>query len=166
MRRRSSGSTRNRPSLNVRSPNEVDAERVSADVAIIGSGAAGSVLAQRLLEAGRQVTVLEGGRHVDPRDFSEDERVQFSTLFSDGGMQMSTRRALPGAAGASASAAAPSINNAVCFDLPDTSLERWNDPDGLDAGIDPDRLAAVVRKRCARSSRSRARRTRRSSAAA
>ena len=35
-----------------------------------------------------------------------------------------------------ASAAPTVVNNAVCFDLPDHVLERWNDPDGLDAGLD------------------------------
>jgi choline dehydrogenase-like flavoprotein len=29
------------------------------------------------------------------------------------------------------------VNNAVCYDLPDRTLQRWNDTDGLDAGIDP-----------------------------
>jgi choline dehydrogenase-like flavoprotein len=130
----------NRPSLNVRSPNEVDGDRITADVAIIGSGAAGSVLARRLLKAGRQVTILEGGPHVDPRDFSEDERVQFSNLFSDGGMQMSTDARFQ-VLQAKCVGGGTVINNAVCFNLPDTSLERWNDPDGLDAGIDPERLA-------------------------
>ena len=128
-----------RPGLNVRSPNEVDSERITADVAIIGSGAAGAVLAQRLLEAGREVTILEGGRHVDPHEFSEDERVQFSALFSDGGMQMS-RDARFQVLQAKCVGGGTVINNAVCFDLTDPSLERWNDPDGLDAGIDRDRL--------------------------
>ncbi len=131
----------NRPSLNVRSPNEVDAERISADVAIVGSGAAGSILADRLLGAGREVTVLEGGPHVDPREFSEDERVQLSALFSDGAMQMS-RDARFQVLQAKCVGGGTVINNAVCFDLADPSIERWNDPDGLDAGLDRDRLAA------------------------
>src|SRR5689334_13523244 len=63
--------------LNVSEPNEVDAEQIVADVAIVGSGAAGAILAYRLAERGREVVLLEGGKHVDPRDFTEDERVQF-----------------------------------------------------------------------------------------
>src|SRR2546423_5196966 len=33
------------------------------------------------------------------------------------------------------------VNNAVCFDLPDHVRDRWLDPAGPDAGLDPDRLA-------------------------
>jgi choline dehydrogenase-like flavoprotein len=131
---------RDRPALKVRTPGEVDSERITADVAIVGSGAAGAVLAQRLAERGREVTVLEGGRHVDPREFSEDERVQFSALFADGGMQMSTDARFQ-VLQAKCVGGGTVINNAVCFDLPEPALSRWNDPEGLDAGLDPARLS-------------------------
>jgi choline dehydrogenase-like flavoprotein len=129
-----------RPVLEVNEPNEVDAEQITADVAIVGSGAAGSVLAYRLAERGREVVLLEGGRHVDPRDFTEDERVQFSKLFADGGMQMSVDARFQVLQGKCVGGSTV-VNNAVCYDLPERTLQRWNDIDGLDAGIDPDRLA-------------------------
>ena len=125
--------------LDVNSPNEVDADRITADVVIVGSGAAGSVLAYRLAEAGREVVLLEGGKHVDPRDFTEDERVQFSNLFSDGGLQLSTDTRFQVLQGKCVGGSTV-INNAVCYDIPPHALGRWNDPDGLDAGIDPDRF--------------------------
>ncbi len=125
--------------IDVDSPNEVDADRITADVAIVGSGAAGSVLAYRLAEAGREVVLLEGGKHVDPRDFTEDERVQFSNLFADGGLQMSTDTRFQVLQGKCVGGSTV-INNAVCYDIPPRTLERWNDPDGLDAGIEPDRF--------------------------
>jgi choline dehydrogenase-like flavoprotein len=134
-----------RPVLNVNEPNEVDAEEISADVAIVGSGAAGSVLAYRLAEAGREVVLLEGGRHVDPRDFVEDERVQFSRLFADGGMQMSVDARFQVLQGKCVGGSTV-INNAVCYDLPGRTLQRWNDPDGLDAGLDADRLAQSFKR--------------------
>jgi choline dehydrogenase-like flavoprotein len=129
-----------RPGLNVRTPSEVDSERITADVAIVGSGAAGAVIAHRLAERGREVTVLEGGRHVDPREFSEDERVQLSALFADGALQMS-KDARFQVLQAKCVGGGTVINNAVCFDLPEPALQRWNDPDGLDAGLDQARLA-------------------------
>lgn len=130
-----------RRGLDVREPHEVDAERITADVAIVGSGAAGAVLAHRLAEAGREVVVLEGGRHVDPHEFVEDERVQFSRLFADGGLQMSTDARFQVLQGKCVGGSTV-VNNAVCFDLPAPTLARWNDPEGLDAGLDPARLDA------------------------
>jgi choline dehydrogenase-like flavoprotein len=121
--------------LDVHSPNEVDADVITADVAIVGSGAAGSVLAHRLAERGREVVLLEGGKHVDPRDFTEDERVQFSNLFADGGLQMSTDTRFQVLQGKCVGGSTV-INNSVCYDIPPRTLQRWNDPDGLDAGID------------------------------
>jgi choline dehydrogenase-like flavoprotein len=134
-----------RPVLDVNDPNEVDAEEINADVAIIGSGAAGSVLAYRLAERGREVVLLEGGKHVDPRDFVEDERVQFSRLFADGGMQMSVDSRFQVLQGKCVGGSTV-VNNAVCYDLPARTLERWNDPDGLDAGIDPSSLAGSFQR--------------------
>jgi choline dehydrogenase-like flavoprotein len=121
--------------LDVSEPNEVDAERITAEVAIVGSGAAGAVLAYRLAERGREVVLLEGGKHVDPRDFTEDERVQFSNLFADGGLQMSTDTRFQVLQGKCVGGSTV-VNNAVCYDIPPHTLRRWNDPDGLDAGID------------------------------
>jgi choline dehydrogenase-like flavoprotein len=136
---------KDRPVLNVNEPNEVDAERIVADVAIIGSGAAGAVLAYRLAEGGREVVLLEGGKHVDPRDFTEDERVQFSNLFSDGGMQMSTDSRFTVLQGKCVGGSTV-VNNAVCYDIPPRTLRRWNDPDGLDAGIDAERFAKSFKR--------------------
>jgi choline dehydrogenase-like flavoprotein len=134
-----------RPVLDVNDPNEVDAEEIKADVAIIGSGAAGSVLAYRLAQRGREVVLVEGGKHVDPRDFVEDERVQFSRLFADGGMQMSVDSRFQVLQGKCVGGSTV-VNNAVCYDLPDRTLHRWNDSDGLDAGIDPEGLAKSFKR--------------------
>jgi choline dehydrogenase-like flavoprotein len=35
------------------------------------------------------------------------------------------------------------VNNAVCFELPEHVLDRWNDGNGLNAGIDEDELEAA-----------------------
>ena len=126
---------RSRRPLDVRTPNEVDGERLTADVAIIGSGAAGAMLAYRLAERGREVVVLERGRHVDPAEFTEDESRQFSALYADGGLQLSNDARFHVLQGMCVGGTTV-VNNAVCFDLPDHVLDRWNDRDGLDAGLD------------------------------
>ncbi|MBA2506741.1 MAG: GMC family oxidoreductase [Thermoleophilaceae bacterium] len=64
----------NRRGVEVRTPRELDTDRVSADVVIVGSGAGGATLAYELASRGREVLVLERGRHVDPSEFTEDER--------------------------------------------------------------------------------------------
>jgi choline dehydrogenase-like flavoprotein len=133
------------PPLAVRGPREIDSGRITADVVVVGSGAAGSVLARRFAEQGREVTILERGRHVDPSDFTENERDQFAALYADGGMQMSTDARFQVLQGRCVGGTTV-VNNAVCFDLPDRVLERWNDPNGLDAGIDADDLAAAFKR--------------------
>lgn len=125
--------------LNVRTPREIDGSSVAADVVIVGSGAAGAILAYRLAERGREVLVLERGLHVDPSEFTEDERAQFSRLYADGGMQMSTDARFQVLQGMCVGGTTV-VNNAVCFELPAEELERWNDPDGLNAGLDAARL--------------------------
>jgi choline dehydrogenase-like flavoprotein len=130
------------PPLRVRSPAEIDTERVTADVVIAGSGAAGAILANRLAEQGREVLVLERGRHVDPSEFTEDERAQFANLYADGGMQMSTDARFQVLQGKCVGGSTV-VNNAVCFELPDHVLERWNDGNGLNAGLDEDGVAAA-----------------------
>jgi choline dehydrogenase-like flavoprotein len=52
--------------LRVARPAQVVADRLTTDVAIIGSGAAGATVAHSLARAGRRVLVLERGRLVDP----------------------------------------------------------------------------------------------------
>jgi choline dehydrogenase-like flavoprotein len=134
-----------RPHLDADSPREIDTDRISADVAIVGSGAAGATLAQRLASRGREVLVLERGKHVDPSRFTEDERSQFSELYYDGALQLSTDTRFQVLQGMCVGGSTV-VNNAVCFDLPGRVLRRWNDEDGLDAGLDPARLADSFRR--------------------
>jgi choline dehydrogenase-like flavoprotein len=130
------------PPLRVRTPAEVDTDRVAADVVIAGTGAAAAVLANRLAANGREVLMLERGLHIDPTEFTDNERSQFARLYSDGGMQMSTDARFQVLQGRCVGGTTV-VNNAVCFELPDHVLERWNDGNGLNAGIDEGELAAA-----------------------
>jgi choline dehydrogenase-like flavoprotein len=130
---------RDRPRLTVRTPRDIDSDSVEADVAIVGSGAAASIIARGVLGAGRRVLMLERGLHVDPSQFVEDERRMFATLYSDGAFQLSKDARFQVLQGRCVGGTTV-VNNAVCFDLPAHVLERWNDSDGLNAGLDRTRL--------------------------
>ncbi|HLF24900.1 MAG TPA: GMC family oxidoreductase [Anaerolineae bacterium] len=121
----------------------------SADVVIIGSGAAGSILAEQLAAQGREVLLLEKGLYVKPDDFSEDEVDQISRLYSDGALQISQALRFTILQG-SCVGGTTVVNNAVCFDTPDRVLTSWNDPHCANAGIHVDafrRAQAAVRQR-------------------
>ncbi|GAB4438869.1 MAG: hypothetical protein Kow00120_06630 [Anaerolineae bacterium] len=130
---------RRHPPLNVTTPE--DLRRVgtdtisSADVVVIGSGAAGAVLAHQLAAQGRDVLVLEKGLYVPPDDFSEDEVDMISRLYREGAFQISQSLRFTILQG-SCVGGTTVVNNAVCFDTPERVLRRWNDPAGANAGID------------------------------
>jgi choline dehydrogenase-like flavoprotein len=134
-----------RPRLEVTTPSELDSDTMHADVVVVGSGAAGAILAYELAERGRDVVVLERGPHVDPSEFTEDEKIQISTLYRDGALQLSKDFRFSVLQGMCVGGSTV-VNNAVCFDLPERVLRRWNEPGGLDAGLDPDRLAGRFRE--------------------
>ncbi len=127
------------PPLQVTTPDDLRREGIdtihSADVVIIGSGAAGSILAEQLVSQGRQVLILEKGPYVNPDDFEEDEIDMVSRLYADGAIQISQALRFSVLQG-SCVGGTTVVNNAVCFDTPQRVLDKWNDPSGLNAGID------------------------------
>lgn len=135
---------RDRWRLEVTPAGELDGAPLKADVVVVGSGAAGSILAHDLAAGGRDVLVLERGPHIDPSEFTEDEKVQISNLYRDGALQLSRNLRFSVLQGMCVGGTTV-VNNAVCFDLPDPILARWNDTGGLNAGIDRDRLAERFR---------------------
>ncbi|MFN2612216.1 MAG: GMC family oxidoreductase N-terminal domain-containing protein [Solirubrobacterales bacterium] len=134
-------------------PHETIGDVVQADVVVIGSGAAGAIIAASMLEndttGSRRVLILERGEHVDPRDFSEDEITQISRLYADGALQLSRDFRFQVLQGMCVGGSTV-VNNAVCFEIPDPVLAQWNDAHGLRAGLEIDRLKAsfaAVRQR-------------------
>jgi choline dehydrogenase-like flavoprotein len=119
-------------------PAEIPGEELTADVIVVGTGAAGAMLAYGLAARGRQVLMLERGAHVDPDDFTEDEATQLSNLYSDGALTLSKDFRFQVAQGMCVGGSTV-VNNAVCFDLPEHVLERWNGSE-FNAGLDPVRL--------------------------
>jgi choline dehydrogenase-like flavoprotein len=124
------------------SPGDIDGDAISADALVIGSGAAGAIVAYRLAEAGRSVLVLERGLHVHPSEFGEDEVLQISNLYADGALQLSRDFSFQVLQGMCVGGSTV-INNAVCFDLPGEVLQDWN---GRGAGLEHPRLATAFER--------------------
>jgi ferredoxin len=138
------------PPLTVNTPEVVEQQDMDTihdpDVVIIGSGAAGSILAEQMLGRGRRVLLLEKGKHVDPEQFNEDEIDMLGKLYSDGALQIAQSMRFTILQG-SCVGGTTVVNNAVCFDTPDQVLEQWNSKDPILA-VDSYRSAqAAVRKR-------------------
>jgi choline dehydrogenase-like flavoprotein len=127
------------PPLRTMNGDDVAGDTIEADYVVVGSGAGGGMVAYRLAEAGCKVLVIEGGKHVDPRDFTEDEVHQLTQLYADGALQQSRDFSFAVLQGKCVGGST-TVNNAVCFDLPETVLEHWNGP--LAAGIDKAGLRA------------------------
>jgi choline dehydrogenase-like flavoprotein len=117
------------PPLKVTTPDVLEREGIDvisdADVVIIGSGAAGAILAEQLLDKGRRVLILEKGLYVHPDDFTEDEIDMISRLYSDGALQISQALRFTVLQG-SCVGGTTVVNNAVCFDTPQRVLDAWN----------------------------------------
>lgn len=112
---------------------------LQADVVIVGSGAAGGVLAHYLADQGHDVLMIERGDFVDPATFSENELEMYSRLYSDGAVQLSRDFGFQVLQGRCVGGGTV-VNNAVCFRLPPEVLAGWNEsgaglPDTLDGSF-------------------------------
>jgi choline dehydrogenase-like flavoprotein len=94
------------------------------DTVIVGSGAAGSVLAHHFARTGRRVLVLERGPHVDPRQFTENEVDQYLRLYNEGALQLATNFDLQVLQGMCVGGGT-TINNALCLRPPGAVLDGW-----------------------------------------
>ena len=120
-----------------------DTDVLETEVCIVGSGAGGAILAYELAKAGHDVLVLERGRYVEPRTFTDNEVDMIGRLYADGVMQQTEDFNFTVLQG-SCVGGSTTVNNAVCFPPPQPVLERWNDVNGSDAGLDLGELEASV----------------------
>jgi choline dehydrogenase-like flavoprotein len=118
-------------------PADLDGTELEADVVIVGTGAAGAMLAYKLAERGRHVLMLERGSHVDPSSFTENEAEQLARLYRDGALTLSQDFRFQVAQGMCVGGSTV-VNNAVCLRLPPEVLASWNGEH--EAGLDEPRL--------------------------
>jgi choline dehydrogenase-like flavoprotein len=113
---------------------------VEAEVAIVGSGAAASVIAHRLVADGRRVVMVERGRHEDPADFTEDEAEMLARLYRDGAVQLARDFRLQVLQGMCVGGTTV-INNAVSIPTPEEVIAAWDERcggalDGFESDLD------------------------------
>jgi choline dehydrogenase-like flavoprotein len=118
-------------------PADIDGDSLSVPLVVVGTGAGGATLAYELAARGREVLLLERGKHFDPSTFTEDEAEQLSNLYADGALTLSKDFRFQVAQGMCVGGSTV-VNNAVCFNLPPPVLDRWNDD--YQAGLNEERL--------------------------
>ncbi|HEY1451507.1 MAG TPA: GMC family oxidoreductase [Solirubrobacteraceae bacterium] len=129
--------------LEVELPADLTGETLESEICIVGTGAGGAILAYELAAKGHDVLMLERGRYVEPRHFSEDEIQMVSELYADGVMEQSEDFRFTILQG-SCVGGSTTVNNSVCFDPPAGVLARWNDVKLHDAGLDLAKLNGSI----------------------
>jgi hypothetical protein len=114
---------------------------LEADVAIIGSGAGGGLIAGRLAEAGLKVVVLEAGRYTNEADFHQLELEAFQQRFWRGGPQTTADLNVSIQAGACLGGGTV-VNWTNCLRTKDRVREQWATEHGLETSR-PTRSTAI-----------------------
>jgi hypothetical protein len=114
------------------------APRDRYDTVVVGSGAAGAILASRLAESGRRVLVVERGPYVDPGEFTDDEVEQYLRLYNEGALQLARDFSLQVLQGMCVGGGT-TINNALCVPPPAAVLGDW-----AERGLDRPALEAAI----------------------
>jgi choline dehydrogenase-like flavoprotein len=127
--------------LKVEEEANIKTREITADVVIVGSGAAAAILAHELVQAGRKVLLVERGGFEKPQTFTEDEVNQVSRLYQNGALQLSRDFRFQVFQG-SCVGGSTVVNNAVCFETPDYILDRWINEMGI--GIDRERYESSM----------------------
>jgi len=112
---------------------------VSCDVAIVGSGAGGAVLAAGLVERGLKVVMLEEGGYFTRADFDGDEAKVFPMMYQDRGTRTTADIAITVLQGRTVGGGT-TINWTTCFRTPERTLENWARVHGIE-GYDAASLA-------------------------
>ena len=101
-----------------------DADTLTADAIVIGTGAGGAVAAARLAEAGMDVLILEAGALRSGADFTEDEGRMFDALYAEGGQRTTDDLSVSFVQGVGVGGGT-TVNWMVMLRTPDWVLDEW-----------------------------------------
>jgi len=104
--------------------------QITADVCVVGSGAAGAILAHELAARGFRVVVVERGAWRRSADFNQREVDMFAALWKMNGVQFAANFTLNVAQGQCVGGSTV-INDAICFRTPSDVLRVWRDDHGI-----------------------------------
>ena len=96
------------------------------DICIIGSGAAGAVLAKKLSDSGRSVVLLERGGYFEGEDMNQRDEDMIPLLWKNCAANFTSDLRIAISQG-SCLGGSTVINDAVCFSMPDIVRRHWRD---------------------------------------
>ena len=100
----------------------------NVDVCVIGSGAAGAILATKLAESGKLVVLLERGGYYDGESMNQREDDMIPLLWKNAGANFTANLKVAIAQG-SCLGGSTVINDAVCFAIPPIVIKQWQKMD-------------------------------------
>lgn len=103
--------------------------RIECDVCVVGSGAAGSVVAAELAGRGKNVVVVDAAGTWSGDDFDQHELTGLQRLFREGGLAGTRDLSMSLLAGA-ALGGGTTVNWQSCFRTPDDVREEWAEVSG------------------------------------
>jgi len=106
-----------------------DDSKLECEVCVVGSGAAGSVVAAELAANGQDVIVVEAGGTWSGDEFDQHELTGMQNLFREGGLSGTRDLSMSLLAGA-AIGGGTTVNWQSCFRTPDDVLEEWEELSG------------------------------------
>jgi choline dehydrogenase-like flavoprotein len=106
-------------------------EKITCDVAIIGSGAGAGITAELLAKAGLQVVIVEEGPLKSSSDFNQKESEAYPSLYQESAARKTEDKAINILQGRCVGGST-TVNWTSSFRTPASTLQFWQDNFGLD----------------------------------